>query len=295
MNGGTPANGYFPGPLAALGLTVAGIVATTFASLFLIGIFGGEVTVASLGIGEALGLGAVAGLAAQRVASPQRERLGLRGFALGFTPVLVMLLPLVVVLSELDNVIRVLLPPVELPPELEGLKRDLESRSLLRAVETAIVAVGIAPVVEEWLFRGVVLQGLIAHLGKLRGVTLTAALFALVHLGPAPSGPASLSPLVSSFVLGLVLGAVRLASGSVLAPILLSAGIGGLGLAAIATAEILPIEGFNAPGSHSPLRILLPSLFAVCWALAIVLRSAAETPIAPAASDEPDGPAPFTG
>ena len=122
-----PQQEHFPSPLVALGLTLAGVLATAFATLFVVGLLGGAVSVASIGIGQALGLGAVATFAFQRVAAAQRERLGLRGFALSLAPILLMLLPLVVVLSELDNTIRALLPPVELPPEIEEIQAMLEA------------------------------------------------------------------------------------------------------------------------------------------------------------------------
>jgi len=286
---GGPSQGHFPGPLASLALTIGSVVAATFATVFVIGLFGSEPTVASMGIGEAIGVGAVASYAAKRIAAPQRERLGLRGFDAGYLPILAMLLPLVVVLSELDNMLRGAMPPQEVPAALESLPEQIASAGFLTTLETFIVAVGIAPVVEEWLFRGVIQQGLVAHLSRARGVAVTAALFAVVHLGPAPAGPAALSPFFSSFVLGLVLGAVRLATGSLLACILVSAGVSALGLAALGAADTMPIAGFNAPGAHTPIEILLPSLFAVCWSLTLVVRAAREAPRAiPLPGSTPD-------
>jgi membrane protease YdiL (CAAX protease family) len=276
--GGQPDGGHFPGPLAAFALTIGGVVAATFATVFVMGLFGSEPSVASMGIGEALGLGAVASYAAQRVAAPQRERLGLKTFDLSFLPILAMLVPLVVVMSELDNILRAFVPPPEIPPELADMQEQISSASFLTTLETFLVAVGIAPVVEEWLFRGVIQQGLIAHLSRVRGVMLTAALFAIVHLGPSPSGPSALSPFISSFALGLVLGAVRLATGSLLACILVSAGVSAAGLAAISLADTIPIPGFNAPGAHTSIEILAPALFAVAWSLSLVLRGARDAP-----------------
>ena len=147
---------HFPGPGAALGLTFAGVFLAAFSTVFVMALFGGEPSIASFGIGEALGLGAVAAFAAQRVAEPQRERFGLRALPVASVPFLILLLPLVVVLSEVDNILRVLLPAVEVPPEVEGLKQQWLGQSGLSMLETLIVAVGIAPVVEEWLFRGVI-------------------------------------------------------------------------------------------------------------------------------------------
>lgn len=276
--GGSPSGGHFPGPFAALALTIGGVVAATFATIVVMGLFGSAPTVSSMGIGEALGLGAIAAFAAQRVAAPQRERLGLRGFAASHAPTLAMLIPVVVVLSEFDNIIRAMLPPEGLPVSIGEEQGPAVATSLLTTIETVIVAVGIAPVVEEWLFRGVIQQGLIAHTSRLRGVAITAALFAIVHLGPTPSGPAALSPFFSSFALGLVLGAVRLATGSVLACIFVSAGVSAASLAAIGMADTMPIPGFNAPGDHTPIEVLLPALFGVAWSLTLIVRGAQEAP-----------------
>jgi membrane protease YdiL (CAAX protease family) len=278
VTGAAPNGGHFPGPFAAFALTIGGVVAATFTTVFVMGLFGTEPSVASMGIGEAIGLGAIASYAAKRVSAPQRERLGLRNFDASFLPILAMLVPLVVVMSELDNILRAFVPPPDLPAELENMQQRISSASFLTTLETFLVAVGIAPVVEEWLFRGVIQQGLIAHLSRVRGVALTAALFAIVHLGPSPSGPSALSPFISSFALGLVLGAVRLATGSLLACILVSAGVSAAGLTAISLADTIPIPGFNAPGAHTPFGVLAPALFAVAWSLTLVVRGARDAP-----------------
>jgi len=56
----------------------------------------------------------------------------------------------------------------------------------------------IAPVVEELIFRGVILHGLARNYSRLRSVVLSALLFALFHLNPWQ--------LPATFVLGLLLG-----------------------------------------------------------------------------------------
>ena len=118
----TPKPEHFPSPFAALLLTIGGVAIATFATVFMMVMTGSKPTVASLGIGEAIGLGAVASFAAQRVAAPHRERLGLRSFAPAYIPILLMLSPLAVVLSEMDNVVRSILPPIEIPPEMQELQ-----------------------------------------------------------------------------------------------------------------------------------------------------------------------------
>ncbi len=279
---------HFPGPFMAFVLTIGSAFAAVFATLFVMLLFDARPSRSSLGVGEALGIGAVATLAAGRVAEPQRERLGLRGFDPSFIPWLAMLLPMIVLLSELENVVRAIAPPPELPEEIKRLQEEFMGTGALAMFETAVVAVGISPVVEEWLFRGVIQQGLVAQLARARGIILTAGLYAIVHVGPAPSVPATLSPFLHAFFLGVVLGAVRLATGSVLAPILLSAGVSALGLIALATADIFPIEGLSAPGSHTSLTLLLPSLAAVAWALHGVIEQARSAPVAlPRPGEEP--------
>jgi len=272
---------HFPGALSAFVITVAAI----FLAAFVITLFGLQPDIGALGVGEAIGLGLVGTLAARRVPPPQPERLGLRGFDPHLLGYLVLLLPIVILVSELDNVIRALVP-LPLPPDTTEASEALEaagafpgSLSLYDKVQTAIVVVGIAPVVEEWLFRGVIQQGVVAQLGRFQGVLLAAALFAVVHTAPSLGGQTLLSPLLGSLVLGLVFGALRLASGSILAPILLSAGINAVGLIALAFDQELPIAGFNAPGSHTGFAVLAVSVTAVAFGLAPVLRGAREAPV----------------
>ncbi len=73
-----------------------------------------------------------------------------------------------------------------------------------------------------------------------------------------------------------------------LAPILLSAGVSALGLIALAAADTFPIEGLSAPGTHTSLTLLLPSLAAVAWALHGVIGQARSAPVAlPLPGEEP--------
>jgi membrane protease YdiL (CAAX protease family) len=274
MNG---AQQHFPGPMAALLISLAAV----FSAGLVIVLFGPEADLGSVGVGEALGFGLVATLAAQRVPPPQRERLGLRGFEPAFLPLLALLLPLVVVQSELDNLMAAVLPAVEVPEAARELEKALEPVSSLEIIQQVIVVVGIAPVVEEWLFRGVIQQGLVARMGRMSGVLLTSALFALAHLpSGAPGAHALFSPLVNALSLGCVLGTLRLATGSLLAPIVFAAAVNAVVLTAIHLGESFPIPGFNAPGDHTPISVLLPCTLAVCWALATIARRASQALVA---------------
>lgn len=156
---------------------------------------------------------------------------------------------------------------------------DLRSRlidpddpwSLLSAF---VVMVGIAPVVEEFLFRGVIQQGLVARMGLLRGVTMVAILWTLLRPAPIAGIPRFLAAAVASFGLGWALGMVRIASGSILGSIMLAASWAAIGLSAVALEGRVELPGMNIEGTHLPVMITLASLFIVGWAGLEIFREA---------------------
>ncbi len=77
------------------------------------------------------------------------------------------------------------------------------------------LAVAIAPVAEEILFRGIVMPVLARHTGTVWALVASAAVFAALHMNLAAAAPL--------FVLGLVLGLAYLYSGSLTVPIALHA------------------------------------------------------------------------
>src|SRR5690606_26702567 len=70
-----------------------------------------------------------------------------------------------------------------------------------------------APLVEEVVFRGFLQTGLTARLGALRAILVTAAVFALLHVG---SGAHLFLPIA---LLGVFLGWLRAWTGGLLAPV----------------------------------------------------------------------------
>jgi membrane protease YdiL (CAAX protease family) len=240
------------------------------------------------GVAQAVGFGIAATLAARLVPEPRAERLGLRGFPRHFTPLLLALVPMIFVISEIDNWISLVVPTTQPSPEQIVEARD--SRTLLTSLQIAIALIGIKPVVEEWLFRGVVLQGAIAHLGRPGGLVFTSAICALVPM-PLVGGSAA-SMVLTSFLSALCLGVVRISTGSLLAPILLHASWSALGLALTMWVDLFPIPGFNLPGGNTPPELLFPCMFAVIWALVASVKAMRDQPvvlpIVPAKDDEDD-------
>ena len=284
-----PAEAMFPGPWAAFLLCLAAIFAT---SLFF-ALFETEFDfIAALGLGQAIGLGGVAALAARRVPPPHVERIGLRPFSNNLVFPLLCLLPVVVLISEVDNYVRILLPPtpavLELQEELIELTRI---DSPYAAIQTLIVAMGISPVIEGFFFFGVVQQGLVSRMGKTRGVFLAAVLYAIFHFPAAGGAGGGVVPFASGLTVGCLLALARLGTGSVLAAMGLAGAISGIHLAASQWSESFAIPGFNAPGAHTPLVIVVPCGLAVLYGVRVLVREAASAPISlpiPKEIAEPD-------
>ncbi|MDG2332806.1 MAG: CPBP family intramembrane metalloprotease [Myxococcota bacterium] len=271
----------FPGPFAAFMLALAGLFAASFVASIAIasGLIERSSITAAMGVGYALGLGGMATLASQRVPQPHSLRLGLQGFSPQILGALLCLLPVVFLVSELDNYWKILMP---ITPEFEELREEMEALmkpdSPYALAETTTVALGIVPIVEGFFFFGVILQGLVDRLGRLRGLFLTAVLYSLVHF-PASGAPGdTLVPLTTWLTLGALMGLARLASGSILPPILLATAFSAIHLAADLGRDSLPIPGFNAPGAHTSGTILIVALISVTLGVRQLWAEALERP-----------------
>jgi membrane protease YdiL (CAAX protease family) len=224
-------------------------------------------------LGLVVGFGGVGTLAARYVPPPQAERLGLRGMRLRLVLPLLLLIPVVLLASELDNVVRAVLPPTG-GSEIAEIREKFTAVGALEVLEAAIVAVGIQPVVSEWFYRGVVQQGLVAQFGTSGGIGITSLLYALALSQGAigHSWTLWLAATLSEFANGLVYGTARHYSGSLLAPILLHVALNGSGHLALGFATRVPIPGFNADGAHTPIEFLLPAAVSVALGLALLVR-----------------------
>ncbi len=255
-----------PPPLGPAG-AVAATACAWFASVAVSALFIGWASApTAIAIGVAAGFGGVATWLARQVPPPAEHHLGLRALSTRFVPILLLLVPAALLASEIDNAVTALFPveppgpdalgePDPLLPEEPGAEAaDPETVPAWLLAEAIVAMVLLRPVVEEFFFRGVLLQGLVLRLGVAAGITATALLSALsdaaFNLNPDPAIP--VSTFVQGVFVGVLLGVVRLASGSLLAPILLLAAIRGLGGLAVAFSGAFPIPGFNAPGASTP-------------------------------------------
>ncbi|KUG07389.1 hypothetical protein ASU33_13620 [Solirubrum puertoriconensis] len=78
-----------------------------------------------------------------------------------------------------------------------------------------VVLCVLAPVFEEWLFRGILLPGLMRNYGPTKAILQTSLLFGIIHLNPAQS--------LSAALLGVFLGWLYYRTGSLRACILVHA------------------------------------------------------------------------
>ncbi len=218
---------------------------------------------AALGVGMTLGLGGVCAAVTRLVPQPHTERLGLRGFPAKFWVPILFLVPITLVASEVDNWANLLAPPPDAAEIEERVTERLPHDTPLAIAESLIVAVGLAPVIEEWLFRGIIQQGAIARFGVGWGILFTAALFGVGHVGPGVSAAAWLASISVATLYGFMLGILRQNTRSLLAPIALHMGINASAVLGMVFAEPVPIAGFNAPGDHTPSAYLFPAAISV--------------------------------
>ena len=108
-----------------------------------------------------------------------------------------------IVLSEVDNLFRALLPP---PQWLTNLLQDLFFRQD-RLLSSLFLLVVVAPLTEELLFRGIILRGLLSRFRPWRAVLLTAFLFAALHFNPYQ--------FASALLLGCAFGWLYVRTGSI--------------------------------------------------------------------------------
>ncbi len=250
--------------------------------------------VAGLAAGMVLGFGGIGTFAARRVPAPAERRIGLCGFPPQQVLLVLALVPLVLWLSELENLVALVLerPEPPQPGETSEAAGALSPRGLL-TLEIALFAVLLRPVIEEFFFRGVLLQGTVAQLGVARGLLLTTLLFTLVRaLTSAANEYAFVVVVLQALFEGGVLGGLRLATGSLLPGILLQGLLNGTGLLALTFAEDFPIQGFNTHDGHThPLLVAASGLLVGFGVLVMRRLHAAAEPLPPA--PEPEPPEPF--
>jgi len=259
-----PGTSDFPGLGQATLLTLATLAVVAFAEIVFVGVskaLDWDLSAWSEMAGSnVLGFGLVLFWGCRRVGAPLREILRFEAFPAGILlPVLLLVLGSSIVLSEMDNLIRVVLP---MPPWILEIFMEMIGGGWPSLVALVVVA----PLTEELLFRGLILRGLIAQRGVWSGVLYSSLLFGIMHLNPWQ--------FVSAFLIGMVLGWLFVLSRSLVPCILLHAVFNALTIVVGGYAESF---GFSIPGytgEPSVVPVFQPLVFDLLGIVLVVVSLA---------------------
>lgn len=249
----------YPGLLRTLVLLGAVLVLGAIFMQLTMVLFPGWPDIAQMAVPTQLALAVVVAWAAGRSDRPWREALGLRGFdRRHLAPLLLIMVGSITVFSEIYVVIQRFIP---IPEEFESMLRDLlEMTNPADSMATLVIAIAVAPVLEEALFRGVILHGLARRHGPQAASFWTAVFFALFHM----YNPWQVIP---TFFLGLVLAWLVLTTRSLLAAI----GVHTLFNAASLTLVKLPFDRAATPdGQPLPFVVTVVVLVMLVGSLALL-------------------------
>ena len=174
------------GGIVAVGWLAAGSPSTVYHALY---------NPWALGAINLMALGLALVIGRRATGEPVAKFYALRAFPGSLLPAMVLTaLGLALLMNEVDNVI------MEVLRLLPGFKAENEMARILTAdaLGAFLLLVIVAPVTEEYLFRGLVLRGLLRHHRPVTAVLLTAVLFAIMH--------ANLRQLPLAVVIGSVFG-----------------------------------------------------------------------------------------
>jgi membrane protease YdiL (CAAX protease family) len=144
----------------------------------------------------------------------------------------VFIIGLVIVCSELDNLVNALLP---MPALFQNL---FASMAIEDSLGLSILMIGVLPAIfEELLFRGLFIGGFEKRYSRQKTIIVSALLFAAIHLNPWQA--------VTAFVIGAFAAWIRLNSGSLLLCVYLHLFNNTLYVVIAEFGDRIPIPGFN--------------------------------------------------
>ena len=200
--------GRYPRMSQAVGLVVVGVVVLLFVHVVITVILGltfrgnvpPEVNLMGMAAGNTIAIGLVILWSFLGTGLGMKDAFPLKPFDPGLLlPLVICMMGVALVSSELDNLLRFVMPVPEFVMEMMGEIMGAGGYSL-------VLLVVAAPVTEEPLFRGVILGGLATHYSRTRAIIYSSILFSLFHLNPYQFVPA--------FLMGLVFGWLMLETGS---------------------------------------------------------------------------------
>lgn len=211
--------------------------------VILLGQIGVRLPFSAIGMAALITYGGLFALCAARFRQPPQRQLALVPAPLSAWLAVLFLAPSVVVASEIDNVLKALVPPPPLPMELVEAPRYF-------GTALALLYLGVYPLVYGFFFRGVFQPLAASRLGVIAGVTLTSILsgFAMGFL-PAMTG-AGLWVMAPALINALTLSILRQSAKS-LWPSLALHSLWGV-VYICAEYRMFGLAGFDADGAHTP-------------------------------------------
>ena len=176
--------------------------------------------------------------------------------------VTILTIGLSIVVSEIDNLIQLILPMPEWIAEMFGTL--LVDQPLI----ISIIYIGlIAAFCEELFFRGLILDGFIKNYSKRKTIIITALLFGLIHMNPWQ--------FVAGFIIGLVLAWICIETKSILLCIYMHFLNNFGAIIMFRLSDVIPINGYNVTTSavFQPIWFTLSGLLLVSLGTFLLLKN----------------------
>jgi len=259
-------------PAIAVAISLAAVFAQILLMVFLVRGLGAAPT-ASFGIAALVAFGAGLAVAAPFLPDPPARSLGVCAAPLRAWLAVPLLLPSLVLASELDNLLKALVPL----PEALAVPSDYQ----VPFAELILVEVFVLPFVREIFFRGALQPQIVRVWGSARGVAGAAAI-----AGVASALMLSPWAVAHAASAALVLGVLRQCSGSILPGLVLAALFGAVGV--LASEQVFGIPGFDdVTAAHTPLIWLLGAAVFTAGGLAVCASGATKLDGPPSADGGP--------
>lgn len=212
----------YPSLARTVGLLLVTLLLAALLAGATMALFPGWPQIVQMAVPTQIALLAAIAHAVRRTGRSWGDALGLHVLpARTLAPLALIVVGSVAVFSELYVVIQRIVP---VPEAYEAMLRDLLQMSgTTDLLFTILIAVLLAPALEEALFRGVILHGLTRRYGPHAASFWTAAFFALFHL----YNPWQIVP---TFLLGLILAWLVLTTRSLIASFVVHASFNGVSL-----------------------------------------------------------------
>lgn len=217
----------------------------------------------AVGIAATIGYGLVGILALGESPRAGGSRVGLRPFPRRSWLSIVLLVPALLLAMEVEALVRLAFGRAGGVGVFEWSRGLITGASGLPLIGSMVLFVVVVPAMGEWFFRGVVQHLLVEGLGRMRGVLTTSLLYAVAVAGTRSPFSSWLALAAAAFGLGVLLGVVRIASGSVVASALLHGGFNLVGVVAWIVAPTTAVPAFTGPGSSLPPVALVPAAISV--------------------------------